>query len=43
MRMIGVPLLNPKFASEAPQICANFGFAALSPRLRGTLRKRLHA
>jgi hypothetical protein len=24
-----VPLLNPKFASEAPQVCENFGFAAL--------------
>jgi hypothetical protein len=35
--------LNPKFASEVPHICANFGFAALTPGLRDVLRKRLHA
>jgi hypothetical protein len=43
MHINGVPLLNPKFASEVPQMSANFGFAALVPGLRGALRKRGHA
>jgi hypothetical protein len=41
--MIAVPFPNPKFASEVPQIFANFGFAAPTPVLRKVFRKRLHA